>query len=88
MSSTGNLRVFYTVSTPRTASDFERLAVMRFGVLRRACRWSLTQCADELNVGLRSVARWSSGDAKVPAWVLIALELRARELGVEIARAA
>lgn len=88
MSSSGNLRIVYTPATPTTARDYAEKARLRARVLVIGCFATQEEAARFLRVPLRTVSRWLNTGHHLPAWVLIALELKARELGVEIARAA
>lgn len=84
---TRNLRIVYAPTMPTTAAHFDEVARLRLRNLRRACFSSQLEASIVLALPLRSLARWESRGG-VPGWVLVAFEQRARDLGVEPARAA
>lgn len=82
---TRNLRLLPGAATTDVSLRFETVARLRFRVLSRACFDTQEACADYLKTTVRSVQRWLRGSVRVPGWVLMALEQRARELNVRIA---
>lgn len=77
-----NLRIAYVAATPKTAWQFGEKARLRARVLAIACFATLEECAAYLVVPLRTLSRWLSGETSIPAWALLKLEARARELNV------
>jgi hypothetical protein len=80
-----SLRIAYRAATPLAAHQFETQARLRARVLVMACFATQEECADYLRLPLRTVSRWLNRGHHLPAWVLLALEQRARELGVVVA---
>jgi hypothetical protein len=79
------LRLLPPSSPSGVTHRFETIARLRARVLRRACFKSQMACADFYKIGLASVCRYERGSVKIPGWYLVALEERARELGVALA---
>ena len=85
MAHVSKLRLVAEPSTAKWSDRYETLARLRFKVLVLACFDTLEACACYLRVDPKTVSRWRTGARKVPGWVLMALEEKAREMRVVVA---
>jgi hypothetical protein len=81
---TQNLRIVPGLATTDVSLRYETVARLRVRVLIRACFPTHEACAVYLKTSERTVQRYWGGKVRVPGWVLMALEQRARECGVAV----
>lgn len=81
-----NLRTLRLASMSDRLSRAETRAWLRSKSLRRACYPSQLAAAEDLGISAVTVQKYEARKMKIPARYLVALEEKAEELGVEVAR--